>query len=114
MSDPGQAVAPLEQTLRTAAEGIHRTLVALADDIGGAAVLVTGEAEALSSRLEDALVELAAANERVRVAERHREMFRHALWLYLQERDGAAGAGAPTPETLLLIRELIGELDGVA
>ena len=43
-------------------------------------------------------------------AERNKERFRYALWVYLQERDGAAGVHAPTPETLKLIRELVTEL----
>lgn len=114
MGDPGQAVAPLRKRLLDAADEIHTRLVAVADDIGGAAALVSDADETLAGRLHRALADLELANERVRVAERHREMFRHALWTYLQERDGAAGSGAPTPETLTLIRELIGELDDVA
>lgn len=44
-----------------------------------------------------------------KTAERQREMFRLALWTYLQERDGLAGVQAPTPETLRRIREILEE-----
>lgn len=44
-------------------------------------------------------------------AERHKDRFRYALWVYLQERDGIAGIHAPTPETLKLIRELVTDLE---
>lgn len=42
-------------------------------------------------------------------AERHRDRFRHALWTYLQERDGIAGIHSPTPDTLRRIREILEE-----
>ena len=58
----------------------------------------------LNARNED----LAA---RLVVAQRNKDRFRYALWLYLQERDGPAGTGAPTPETLKLIRKVIEELE---
>jgi hypothetical protein len=50
---------------------------------------------------------LSAASEQVATAERNRERFRYALYVFLQERDGPAGKGAPTPETLALIRDVL-------
>lgn len=73
---------------------------ALADQLAAAGAIVNEAREDL--RLE---------REARATADRHREMFRHALWRYLQERDGAAGSGAPTPETLQLIRDVISELE---
>ena len=62
-----------------------------------------------------AAAEVAAEREARITADRQRERFRYALWVYLQERDRNggeyAGIHAPTPETLKLIRELCNELD---
>lgn len=42
-------------------------------------------------------------------ADRHRERFRYALYVYLQERDGVLGVHAPSHDTLTRIRELLEE-----
>lgn len=52
--------------------------------------------------------ELSVARKAREEAERHEGMFRRALFTYLQEREGPAGSNAPTPETLDLIRKLVG------
>ena len=60
--------------------------------------------------LEDSRRMLELERELRITAERHKERFRYALWVYLQERDGLAGIHAPTRETLKLIRELVTDL----
>lgn len=112
MGDPGQAVAPLEGLLRSEAKAISARLVAFADRVGGAAVAVTAEQQALVDELAAMRVQLRAEQEARETAERMQERFRYALFVYLQERDGPAGTRAPTPETLALIRTLIGDADG--
>lgn len=68
-------------------------------------------AEVEKYRLEAERLREALAAEQVlrETAERHSERFRYALFVYLQERNGPAGIHAPTPETLALIRDLVGE-----
>jgi len=79
-----------------------------------AARVEAAEAEAESCRLEAERLrgELHDLAVRLDTAERMRERFRYALFVYLQERDGPAGRAAPTPETLALIRDLIGSNSG--
>jgi hypothetical protein len=62
--------------------------------------------------LEESQRKLEAERAARETVDRHKERFRYALWIYLQERDGLAGIHAPTPETLKLIRELVTELGG--
>lgn len=106
----GLAVQPLADRLGKAARSINDLLQLIGEDIAAAAEQVTAEQERILRRADRLEELLAAEQERRATAERMQERFRYALFVYLQERDGPAGAGAPTPETLALIRSLITEL----
>jgi hypothetical protein len=64
--------------------------------------------EALEANCE---AEIAREREARITADRHRERFRYALYVFLQERDGILGIHSPSLDTLKLIRELVAELD---
>lgn len=65
----------------------------------------------LSVEIEKLNSQVGVLTEQRDTALRHREMFRSALFVYLQERDGPAGVHAPTPETLREMRKLIETLE---
>ncbi|HEY6018801.1 MAG TPA: hypothetical protein VIY48_02600 [Candidatus Paceibacterota bacterium] len=89
---------------------------ALTREIDGAigyieALRAEAEQEIDRFKRENELLRASVAEERKlrETAERNGERFRYALFVYLQERNGPAGIHAPTPETLALIRDLVGE-----
>lgn len=90
--------------------GLLKALDSLAEYVGVAAGLVREEQAKLAAAVTRMTDELETERALRTTAERNAERFRYALWVYLQERDGPAGPGAPTPETLKLIRETVAEL----
>ena len=102
MSAFDEQLARFRQTVRDA-EGWSQAAQSVYGEIGKAladTVQLLEDAQRLFEREREARI----------TAERNMQRFRYALWVYLQERDGAAGVHAPTPETLKLIRELVTEL----
>lgn len=72
------------------------------------AALVAGR-DALALDRERLNAEVGDLREKLKTAERWRDRFRYALWVYLQERDGVLGIHAPSLDTLKKIRELLEE-----
>ena len=99
------------ENLRATIEGVTRSLGLVASDLSIKAHELSNDWNALQTEIESLRAKLEKEQQARTVAERNKERFRYALWVYLQERDGIAGTHAPTPETLKLIRELIKELE---
>lgn len=102
----------LEQRLCATSAEIALLLASVVEDIGGHEQQTAALQQTQAAELEAAQAELRAERLARETAERMQERFRYALFVYLQERDGPAGSRAPTPETLALIRTLIGDADG--
>ena len=99
------------ENLRATIEGVTRSLGLVASDLSIKAHELSNDWNALQAEIETLTAKLEKEQQARAVAERNKERFRYALWVYLQERDGIPGTHAPTPETLKLIRELIKELE---
>ena len=96
--------------MRRTNEDFTRLIGDLAADLSAAAHVVANDEEGMKAEIARLADLLDKTRKQLEVSERNRERFRYALWIYLQEKDGLVGSGAPTPETLKLIRELIEEL----
>lgn len=101
----------LELRLRAVADEVNGLLVGVAEDIGGSDEATASLQRTQAAELEAVQAELRGERLARETAERMQERFRYALFVYLQERDGPAGSRAPTPETLALIRTLIGDAE---